>query len=126
MTRPLRITLAVVLAMGFLGSLSAWLRTGSTAQAAAPAAAPMTRTERLAKLGCDANRFSTVEWIGMLNGQAQVGMDREALVCALGTPDNVRTVTTAHGATEFHTFHRDGQRPLVVSLSNGIVDVIAD
>lgn len=125
MTRTQRTALGLVLAVGFIGSMASWLGGRHTAQAAT-AAPPMTRTQYLAALGCDANAFSGSDWIYIERGQAAVGMNATALVCALGAPDNVRTVTSANGETQFQTFRRDGQRPLIVQTHNGVVSVIAD
>jgi hypothetical protein len=124
MTRTQRTALAVFLALGFMASMSAWMPSGPSNAQAEPA--PLTRMEYLAKIGCDANAFPTATWIGVVNGRPQVGMGAEALVCTLGAPDSVRTITTSHGETAFQTYHRDGQRPLLVQVHNSVVTAIAD
>lgn len=124
MNRIQRTTLGLFLAVAFITSAATWL--GRDHAQAATAAPPMTRAQYLAALGCDANAFDTSTWIYVERGQAAVGMNRVALVCALGAPDNVRTITTGNGETEFQTFRRNGQRSLVVQTHNGIVETIAD
>ena len=119
-----RAALAVFLAVGFMTCMFALMRSGPSTAQAAPE--PLTRMEYLAKIGCDANAFSTVTWIGVMNSEPQVGMDTEALVCTLGTPDDVRIVTTSSGETVFRTYHRDGRRSLMVETINGSVTAIVD
>ena len=121
-----RTALAVFLAVGFMASMAAWMRSSASTAEAKAAPPPLTRMEYLTTIGCDANAFSTVTWIGVMNGQPQVGMNTEALVCALGAPDDVRIITTSHGETVFRAYHREGRRPMMVETFNGTVTVIAD
>ena len=121
-----RTAVAVFFALGFMASMFAWMRSGPSTAQATPTPQPLTRTEYLGKLGCDANAFSTATWIGVMNGDPQVGMNTEALVCALGAPDDVRTITTSHGETVLRTYHREGRQPLIVETFNGSVTAIVD